>query len=119
VPVKLLADECCDAALVEALRGEGHDVLYAAESLQGSPDLVILGRAFEEQRLLVTEDKDFGELVYRLHLPARGVILLRFEVRDHSSKVASLCALLRDQADRLPGSLVVVDAEKVRLRPLR
>lgn len=64
--MKLLADECCDVALVEALRADGHDVLYVAESLRGASDDGILTRAYTENRLLLTEDKDFGELVYRL-----------------------------------------------------
>lgn len=64
--MKLLADECCAARLVGALRDHGHDVLYAAETMQGKPDRSILRRAYDERRLLLTEDKDFGELVVRL-----------------------------------------------------
>jgi len=58
--MKFLADECCDASLVEALREDGHDVLYVLESLRGATGEKILARAFSEERLLVTEDKDFG-----------------------------------------------------------
>ncbi len=69
--MRFLADECCDAGLVAALRDDGHDVLYAVESLRGVPDDEILTRAFSENRILLTEDKDFGDLVYRLRRPAR------------------------------------------------
>lgn len=62
--MRFLADECCDAALVSTLRGDGHDVLYAVESLRGATDDEILLRAFSERRILLTEEKDFGELVY-------------------------------------------------------
>jgi predicted nuclease of predicted toxin-antitoxin system len=74
--MKFLADECCDAALVNALRVDGHDVLYVIESLRGATDEEILSRAFSESCILLTEDKDFGELVYRLQLPTYGCVLM-------------------------------------------
>ena len=116
--MKLLADECCDAALVETLRADGHDVLYVFESLRGAFDEDVLTRAFSEDRLLITEDKDFGELVYRLERPAKGIILLRFETIDRALKIPRLLELLRQDSQRLPGSFVVIEADKVRVRPL-
>ena len=65
--MRWLADECVDAALVRRLRTAGHDVIYAAEVASGATDAQILRRANDEDRLLLTEDKDFGELVFRLH----------------------------------------------------
>ena len=116
--MKLLADECCDVALVEALRADGHDVLYVLESLRGASDEEVLTRAFSEDRLLITEDKDFGELVYRLERPAIGIILLRFDPVDRILKIPRLFDLLRQDPQRLPGSFVVIEADKVRVRPL-
>lgn len=79
--MRLLAAECCPAPLVRKLRAAGHDVLYVVESevLEGVTDRAILERAYGDNRIVLTEDKDFGELVYRFQLPARGVILLRFD----------------------------------------
>jgi predicted nuclease of predicted toxin-antitoxin system len=68
--VNFLADECCDAFLVTGLRSDGHDVLYIKEIAPGSDDNVVLQMAAKQQRILLTEDKDFGELVVRLRLPA-------------------------------------------------
>ena len=117
--MKFLADECCDAAgLIEALRNDNHDVLYAVESLRGATDDEILARAFAENRILLTEDKDFGELVYRLRRPAQGIALLRFDVADRALKVPRMRYLLAQEARRLPGALVVLEADKVRIRPL-
>lgn len=116
--MRLLADECCDASLVSALRADGHDVLYVLETLPGAIDEWILSRAFSEHRLLLTEDKDFGELVYRLRRPARGIILLRFDVVDRALKVPRLQDLLMNEESRLPGSFVVLEVDKVRIRPL-
>ena len=116
--MRFLADECCDGGLVRALRADGHDVLFAAESLPGAPDDDVLSAAFEGQRLLLTEDRDFGELVYRLKRPTHGVVYLRFAVADRAAKVPRLRWLLDGLAERLPGSFAVLDADRVRLRPL-
>ena len=116
--MRFLADECCDAALVDALREDAHDVLYAVESLRGVSDEVILSRAFSEGRILLTEDKDFGELVYRLKRPARGIVLLRFDVADRDLKIPRLRHLLKWQGERLPGAFSVLEPDKVRIRPL-
>ncbi len=81
------ADECCDAVLVAGLRANGHDVWYAMESARGKDDQAILHHAETEQRILLTEDKDFGELVVRLGLPAYGVVLLRMNPTDSKAKL--------------------------------
>ena len=52
--MRFLADECCDAALVDTLRADGHDVLYVVETMSGAEDDVILARAFSEHRVLLT-----------------------------------------------------------------
>ena len=117
--MRFLADECCDASLVAALRREGHDVVYAVESLAGTTDEELLDRAYVEGRVVITEDKDFGELVYRLGRPAAGIVLLRFDVLDRGFKVPRLQDLLLHEQHRLPGSFVVLELDKVRIRPLR
>ena len=67
--MKFLADECCDTGLVASLRKDGHDVLYVTEKKAGAIDDEILSDAYKEERILITEDKDFGELVYRFKKP--------------------------------------------------
>ena len=116
--MRFLADECCDAALVDALRSDGHDVLYAIESLRGATDDELLARSFSERRVLLTEDKGFGELVYRLQRPTHGVVLLRFDVADRALKVPRLRYLVEQEVERLSGAFVVLEADKLRIRPL-
>ena len=116
--MKFLADECCDAALVDALRSDGYDVLYAIESLRGATDDELLAWSFSERRIFLTEDKDFGELVYRLRRPVYGVVLLRFDIVNRALKVPRLRYLLEQEAERLPGAFVVLEVDKVRVRPL-
>jgi predicted nuclease of predicted toxin-antitoxin system len=117
--VRFLADERCDAGLVAALRSDGHDVLYAVETLRGATDDTLLERAFIERRLLVTEDKDFGELAYRLRRPACGVLLLRFDVADRGSKVSRLRDFIVQAAGRMVGAFTVLEVDKARVRQLR
>jgi predicted nuclease of predicted toxin-antitoxin system len=116
--MRFLADECCDVALVQELRADGHNVLYAMEFARGATDEELLERAFAEGCILVTEDKDFGELVYQLKLPAHGIVLLRFATPDRSLKLPRLRELLKQEGQRLPGSFVTLEPDKVRIRPL-
>jgi predicted nuclease of predicted toxin-antitoxin system len=116
--VKLLADECCDAGMVAALREDGHDVLYAMEDLRGASDEEPLALAMAEERLLLTEDKDFGELVYALKRPTQGIVLLRFEVVERAQKVSRIRELLEQYSARLAHQFVVLASDKVRLRPI-
>jgi len=116
--MNFLPDECCDTALVQALREDGHNVFYVLEPLRGASDDDILARAFAENRLLLTEDKDFGELVYRLRKPTRGIILLRFGVAEHTLKISRLRELLKHPAERLLNTFVVLEVDKTRIRPL-
>jgi len=116
--VKFIADECCDAGLVSLLRSEGHDTVYIKEFSPGAVDKEVLDKAFAEERILITEDKDFGELVYRLEKPAYAVVLLRFDVHDRGLKWPRLKQLIDRYGYRLEGLFVVVDADKSRSHPL-
>ena len=87
-----LADENVPRCIVTWLRGEGHDVLYAAEALKQTPDADLLSEAEAQARVIVTEDKDFGELVFRDHLNTHGIILIRMgdfpvKLRGHAATV--------------------------------
>lgn len=72
--MNLLADEGVDKQIVEQLRRDSHDVLYVAEMEPGITDEIVLKRANEHNALLITEDKDFGELVFRQQLLHTGVV---------------------------------------------
>jgi predicted nuclease of predicted toxin-antitoxin system len=116
--LKILADECCDAGLVNSLRSDGHDVLYILENKPGVSDDEVFRYAFIEERILLTEDKDFGELVYRLKKSINGIILIRIYVHERHLKWPRLKTLIDEHADRLSGNFVVVEINKLRFRPL-
>ena len=75
--MNLLADESVEREIVERLRADGHNTVYVAELAPGISDDEVLDQANDQQALLVTGDKDFGELVYRLGRIHGGVVLLR------------------------------------------
>ncbi|MEL7533431.1 MAG: DUF5615 family PIN-like protein, partial [Bacteroidota bacterium] len=77
--MKFVADEGVDAPIVKSLRTNGHDVFYIAESERGITDDEVLDIANKGSRILITRDKDFGELVFRMNRLHSGVILLRLE----------------------------------------
>jgi predicted nuclease of predicted toxin-antitoxin system len=115
--MRFLADECCDRELVLALRSVGHDVRYAAESNRGFSDSALLEIAIAEDRILLTEDKDFGDLAVRRALPVVGVVLVRISSAD-ASKNGRVVLVLANASERLSGSYTVIQASKVRFRPV-
>jgi predicted nuclease of predicted toxin-antitoxin system len=75
--MKFFADENVALLIVQWLRQMGHDVLYAAEADPGQDDAIWLHRAEQSERLIVTADKDFGDLIFRDRLNSHGVVLMR------------------------------------------
>jgi len=116
--VRWLADECVDAALVARLRTAGHDVAYIAEIASGVTDTEALRRAQEEGRLFLTEDKDFGELVFRFKLPVPGVVLLRIDPERSHLKWTRFEAAIARFGEGLFGRYVVIEEARFRSRPL-
>jgi predicted nuclease of predicted toxin-antitoxin system len=76
--MRFLADESCDFAVVRALRAEGHAVTTVSEVAAGAPDGRVIAIAIRERAVLLTEDKDFGQLVFAERRATGGVILIRF-----------------------------------------
>ena len=116
--MKFLADECCNIQLIKSLRKDGHDVSYVPEEKSGATDDEILHEAYNQGRILLTEDKDFGELVYRLKKPSKGIILIRIDIKERHIKYSRLKELIENYSERLEGYFVVIETDKFRFRPL-
>jgi predicted nuclease of predicted toxin-antitoxin system len=112
--MRFLVDECAGPAVARWLRDQGHEVFSVFDEDRGADDDVVLQRAWDEDRILITIDKDFGDKVYREQRPHRGVILLRLDDERAANKLATLEQLLAGYADQLAGQFVVVTATKVR-----
>ena len=101
--------------IVRALRDAGHDVTAVAEDSPGVPDDRVIERAVREERILITEDTDFGELVYAHAHESGGVILLRFPADARSRLACELLHLIDVQEDRLIGAFVVLQPGRARI----
>ena len=114
--LRFLADESCDFAVVHALRVEGFDVYAVAEVMTRSDDQALIEQAGRERRVLLTEDKDFGWLVFVSQADSAGVILIRFpgDIRDALTK--TIVDLVQAQGDALYGAFVVVQPGHTRIR---
>jgi predicted nuclease of predicted toxin-antitoxin system len=116
--MKFLANENMPSSVIHHLRSGGHDVLAAKESLRGECDEVILARAQAEGRVLISQDKDFGELAFRSGLPADcGVVLFRLDGPNPEADSRRMIEVLSATTDWL-GRFSVVDERRVRSRPI-
>lgn len=117
--IRFLANENIPLESVRRLRKAGHDVLAVSESLPGARDTEVLTRAHQEGRIVLTFDRDYGELIYRRGLPAPfGVVYLRF-IPASPAQVAEVLAELQEVSGlTLAGRYTVVDPERIRQRPL-
>jgi predicted nuclease of predicted toxin-antitoxin system len=116
--VRWLADECVAASLVGFLRTAGHDVLYVAEAAAGLSDADVIELAAHEMRLLLTEDKDFGDLVFRRERAVPGVVLLRIGREAPALKAIRLAAAIERYGDELLGRYTVIEGGRFRSRRL-
>ena len=112
--MRFVADEGCDFAVVRALRSNGHDVVAVAEISPRVADDEVLELA-RDARILLTEDKDFGELVYAKGLRSCGVILIRFPARARGSIVASVLDAVSRLGDKLSSRFTVVQPGRIRI----
>ena len=117
--MKFLADESVDQPIVDRLRGDGHVVLAVAEMEPGVSDNAVIDLANREAALLLTADKDFGELVYRQGRQAHGVLLARLVGLSPERKGEIVAAAIREHGGEIPGSFVVVSPGAVRIRRRR
>ena len=116
--LRFLADESCDFAAVRALRAEGFDVLSVAEASAGADDERVIALALDDRRILLTEDKDFGRLVFATGSKSLGVVLIRFPASARSAIGTRMLELVHKHADRLTGSFVVLQPERTRISVL-
>lgn len=117
--MKLYADEGLDQQIVEALRGAGFDVAYAAEGDPSVADETLLAKAAAESRLLLTSDKDFGELVFRLGKASHGLILIRLAGLSAELKARLVLEAIKTRAAELPKAFSVLSPGLLRVRPRR
>ena len=121
-----LADENLDRRLIEALRNHSEQqsmppwVVHSVfEDYRSIADDQVIAVANGLDAVILTEDKDFGELTYRLGLANRGIVLIRLSGMPIDQKIDLVIRVLEQMVDRLYGSFTVVQAERVRTRRLK
>lgn len=115
--MNFLADESVDIQIVNRLREDGHDVLAVVEMEPGIPDDSVVTFANERNALLLTADKDFGELVFRQGRVSKGVVLVRLAGLSPNVKASVVSGVIRDRGTELLETFTVISPGMVRLRP--
>jgi predicted nuclease of predicted toxin-antitoxin system len=114
--MKILADESIESEVVAGLRSGGHEVEDIKELSPGISDEQVLLKAIETDSILLTNDKDFGELIFRDRRASNGVILLRFGRLELSEKQDLLAAALKEYGHEIAGSFTVLTSVGVRIK---
>lgn len=113
--MKFLVDECTGTKVAAFLREDGYEVFSVYEQARGSTDDELIYKAFEENWILITNDKDFGEKVFREGYQHRGIVFLRLADERATNKISVLDALLAQYTDQLADAFTVVTENSVRI----
>lgn len=117
--MRFLADENFPAEAVFALRRAGHDVVWICETASGASDEAVLAMATRDRRILLTFDKDFGELVWRSDFARScGIILFRLPTPPAASVGDTLAARIAERDDWI-GHFSVIEPGRIRMRELK
>ena len=108
--MKFMVDECTGPTVAKWLVHQGHDVVSVFDAARGSEDDHILEWAVREDRVLITIDKDFGELIFREKKPHRGIVLLRLNDQSPANSIAALERLFQQTIPTSDQYVVVSDA---------
>ena len=115
--MNFLADEGVDRQIVERLRQSGHEVLYVAEMEPSISDEEVLNRANEKNALLITADKDFGEMVFHQKLLTNGgIVLLRLSGLSPERKAEIVSKAIEKRSSELPSAFSVISPGRIRVR---
>ena len=113
--MRFLADESCDFTVVRMLREAGHNVVAVSEITPRAEDPDVISLAVRERRILLTEDKDFGQLVFAHGQKSSGVIFLRFPVRARKQIADEVVRLVTERGEKLAGSFITIQPGRIRI----
>jgi predicted nuclease of predicted toxin-antitoxin system len=116
--MRFLADENVSRLVIERLRARGFDVISIGVTRSGAPDEDVLEAADAEGCILITEDRDFSELIIRQRLRVRGMILLELDRLSNAAEADVVVEVASNHADKLLGNLIVIEPGRIRVRPL-
>jgi len=114
--MKFVADESVDFPIVERLRQDGHSVWAVVEMDAGIADDLVLDHANQQNAVLLTADKDFGELVFRLKRLNLGVVLVRLAGLPPKRKAEIVARVIAEKGEELKEAFSVITANALRIR---
>jgi len=113
--MRFIVDECTGPRVAEWLRKKGYEVFSVYEEARGITDEKIIAKANKENYVLLTNDKDFGELVVKQNKPHKGVILLRLKNEKVENKIEILRNLLEKHSEKITNNFIVVTEKAIRI----
>lgn len=116
--LKFLVDESSGKKLTKFLIEKGYDAVFVADFMAGSANSEIIKKAENENRILITNDKDLGRIIFRLGRPSYGVILLRPRVDNPKARIELVNAILLSFPDKLKGYFIVATEDKIRIKEI-
>lgn len=112
--LKFLADVNVEKPIIDFLKEDGYDVIWIPDYDPKVTDAMLLDLANREERILITNDKDFGELMFLQKKVSKGIILFRIKGQDIKKKIRNLKRILVNYQDEIPNHFVVVSERKLR-----
>lgn len=118
MPVRIIADENIDGIIIQSLRDDKYEVISIKESYRGIKDIEIIVLANQNECLILTEDKDFGEWVFAHGTESVGVLFLRYDESELNDIIKSLKTLLQEYGNNLYNKFTVITKNKIRIREI-
>lgn len=115
---KFLVDECAGKKLCSQMALSGLDTIYVGDIMKGATDEEVIEYAEKEKRIIITNDSDFGKLVFRKKIKSWGIILLRLKRDIPSERIIYIGKIIKEFPDKLEGRFVVVSDDKIRIRKI-
>ncbi len=116
--LNFLADVNIEKSIIDELKKSGYDIKWIAEVNPHMDDISIFKMASEENRILLTNDKDFGEIVFRQKLVTSGIVLFRIKGQSANVKRGLFKKLLATHKDKIAKYFVVINKNRFRFIPL-
>ena len=116
--IKFLVDENVGYSVIKYLNEQNLDTKSISELYPSRDDVFVMNKANQEERIIITNDKDFGYLVFKSNIPVLGVILLRFKDESPELKRNAINTILNLPEAKILNHFIVASEGKIRIRPL-
>jgi len=114
--LKFLVDESTGVQVAEKLKQMGYDTISVIKAMKGAQDTTVIKKAKQEDRVIITNDKDFGWLA-AIYKPS-GIIILRLKDESATNKIKVTLRIIENPTYRIYDSLIIATEKKIRIRPL-